>query len=138
MAWLVGQRDEHPVKSVCDGENWTIEQVNAIMQSPSWPSSLILITWDDWGGWYDHVPPPQVDRFGLGFRVPALVISPYAKRGLISHRQTEHSSVPKTIEALFGLPSLTQRDAQANDLLDALDFSQPPRPPLLVKTRTCP
>jgi phospholipase C len=96
------------------------------------------VTWDDWGGWYDHVAPPQVDEFGLGFRVPALVISPYARRGFIGHRQTEHSSVPKTIETLFGLPSLTARDAQANDLLDALDFSQPPRPPQIVQTRTCP
>lgn len=72
------------------------------------------------------------------FRVPALVISPYAKQGFIGHRQTEHSSVPKTIETLFGLPNLTTRDAQANDLLDALDFSQPPRPPQILSTRTCP
>jgi phospholipase C len=138
VVWLVGERDEHPKKSVCDGENWTVDQVNAIMQSQYWSSSLIIVTWDDWGGWYDHVVPPQVDQFGLGFRVPTLVISPYAKRGFIGHRQTEHSSVPKTIETIFGLPSLTTRDAQANDLLDAVDFSQPPRPPQTVPTRTCP
>jgi phospholipase C len=138
VVWLVGQRDEHPTKSVCDGENWTVDQVNAIMQSQYWSSSLIIVTWDDWGGWYDHVAPPQVDQFGLGFRVPTLVISPYAKRGFIGHRQTEHSSVPKTIETIFGLPNLTTRDAQANDLLDALDFSQPPRPPQIAQTRTCP
>ena len=138
VSWLVGLRDEHPVKSVCDGENWTIQQVNAIMQSPYWASTLIIVTWDDWGGWADHVPPPQVDAFGLGFRVPALVISPYAKRGYIGHRPTEHSSVPKTIETLFGLPNLTTRDAQANDLLDALDFSQPPRRPVILSTRACP
>ncbi len=138
VSWLVGQRDEHPVKSVCDGENWTVEQVNAIMNSPYWNSSLIIITWDDYGGFYDHVAPPQVDEFGLGFRVPALVVSPYAKRGFIGHRTTEHSSVPKTIETLFGLPSLTARDANANDLLDALDFTQPPRSPLLLQTRACP
>ncbi len=138
VSWLVGARDEHPIKSVCDGENWTIEQVNAIMNSPYWNSSLIIVTWDDWGGWYDHVAPPQLDQFGLGFRVPALVISPYAKKGYIGHRQTEHSSIPKTIETLFGLPSLTDRDRNANDLLDALDFSQPSRSPLPLKTRPCP
>ena len=138
VAWLVGQRDEHPVKSVCDGENWTVQQVNALMRSPYWSSSLVIITWDDYGGFYDHVAPPQVDEFGLGFRVPALVLSPYARRGYIGHRQTEHASVPKSIETLFGLPALTTRDANANDLLDALDFTQPPRPPLVLSTRACP
>jgi phospholipase C len=117
---------------------WTVEQVNAIMAGPLWRSTLIIITWDDWGGWYDHVPPPQVDRFGLGFRVPALVISAYARRGYISHRLTEHASVAKTVETLFGLPSLTERDAAANDLLDALDLSQPPRPKVFLPRRPCP
>ncbi len=138
VVWLVGKRDEHPPRSVCDGENWTVEQVNAVMASPYWESSLIIITWDDWGGWYDHVPPPQVDPLGLGFRVPTIVISPYAKRGYVSHRLTEHASVPKTIETLFGLPALGPRDRVANDLLDALDFSQRPRPPLVLQPRSCP
>jgi len=138
VSWMYGARDEHPPRSVCDGENWTVEQINAVMKSPSWKSSLIIVTWDDWGGWYDHVPPPQVDQIGMGFRVPALIISPYAKKGYISHQETEHASVPKTIEKLFNLPNLNQRDANANDLLDALDFSQPPRQPLILPTRTCP
>ncbi len=138
IAWLAGDRSEHPTKSVCDGENWTVEQINAVMNSPYWNSSLIILSWDDWGGFYDHVAPPQIDQFGLGFRVPAIIISPYAKTNVIDHRQAEHSSIPKTIETLFGVPSLTSRDAQANDLLDALDFSQPPRAPVLLQTRTCP
>jgi phospholipase C len=138
VTWLISTRDEHPTKSVCDGENWTVDTINAIMRSQYWSSTLIVVTWDDWGGWYDHVPPPQIDRFGLGFRVPTLVISPYTKHGYIGHRLTEHSSILKTIETLFALPSLTQRDAQANDLLDALDFAQPPRSPLILQTRTCP
>ena len=117
---------------------WTVEQVNAIMAGPLWRSTLIIITWDDWGGWYDHVPPPQMDRFGLGFRVPALVISAYARRGYISHRLTEHASAAKPVETLFGLPSLTARDAAANDLLDALDLSQPPRPKFFLPRRLCP
>ncbi len=138
VAWLVGERDEHPPRSICDGENWTVEQVNAVMRSRYWNSSLIIITWDDWGGWYDHVAPPQVDPRGLGFRVPAIVISAYAKQGYVSHRLTEHASVPKTIETLFGLPALGSRDRAANNLLDVLDFTQPPRPPLILEPRSCP
>ncbi len=138
VSWLVGARDEHPPRSVCDGANWTIEQINAVMASPYWKSALIIVTWDDWGGWYDHVPPPQVDSVGLGFRVPAMVISPFAKKGFISHRETEHSSVPKTIEQLFHLRALTGRDEQANDLLDGLDFSQQPRAPVIVQPKSCP
>ncbi len=138
VSWVFGSRDEHPPRSVCDGENWTVEQINAVMASPYWKTSLIIVTWDDWGGWYDHVPPPQVDQFGLGFRVPTLVISPYAKKGYVSSRQVDHASVPKTIERLFNLPHLTERDAKANDLLDALDFSQWPRDPLTLPAQRCP
>ncbi len=138
VSWIAPSRDEHPPKSICDGENATVQLVNAVMGSPYWTSSLIIVTWDDWGGWYDHVPPPQVDPLGLGFRVPTLVISPYAKRGYVSHRQTEHASVVRTIETLFGLRSLTERDRRANDLLDALDATQPPRAPLTLQPRQCP
>ncbi len=138
VSWITGGQDEHPPASVCAGENWTIQQVNAVMNSPYWKSSLIIITWDDWGGWYDHVPPPQVDNMGLGFRVPTLVISPYAKQGFVDHQQTEHSSIAKTIETVFGVASLTNRDAKANDLLSALDFSQAPRSPVMLKPLTCP
>ncbi len=76
---------EHPEYSMCHGENWTTEIVNAVMESPDWDSTAIFITWDDYGGFYDHVPPPQVDDFGFGIRVPLLVISPYAKQGFVSH-----------------------------------------------------
>ncbi len=139
VAWLFADsRDEHPAKSVCDGENWTVDQINALMNSAYWKSSLVILTWDDFGGFYDHVPPPQVDQLGLGFRVPMLLISPYTKRGYVSHVQTEHASIPKTIEKIFGLPNMNDRDAKANDLLDALDFSQPPRAPMVLQTRQCP
>ncbi|HKV46308.1 MAG TPA: alkaline phosphatase family protein [bacterium] len=138
VSWLWGARSEHPPQSVCDGAQWTAAQINAVMTSPYWASSLVIVTWDDWGGWYDHVPPPAVDRFGLGFRVPTLVISPYARKGFVSHRQTEHASVPKTLEVLFHLPNLTDRDRRANDLLDGLDFAQPPRAPVMVRKRSCP
>jgi len=138
VSWVFGFRDEHPPRSVCDGMRWTVDQINAVMAGPDWASSLIVLTWDDWGGWYDHVPPPQVDTFGLGFRVPALVISPYARRGYVSHQLTEHASVPKTVEVLFGLPALTARDARANALLDGVDFTQAPRAPLSLAAHGCP
>jgi phospholipase C len=138
VSFVAGGQSEHAPSSICAGENQTLQQVNAVMNSPYWKSSLIIVTWDDWGGFYDHVAPPQLDAWGLGFRVPAIVISPYAKQGFIDHRQTEHSSIAKTIENLFGLPSLTDRDGKANDLLDSLDLSQSPRAPLVLQTRQCP
>jgi hypothetical protein len=139
VSWLVtGPASEHPPASACVGENWTVQQINAIMSGPDWPSTAIFLTWDDFGGFYDHVPPPTDDMYGLGIRVPFLIISPYAKLGYVSHTQYELSSVLKFIEERFGLPALTARDAAANDLTDAFDFTQQPRNPLILKTRTCP
>ena len=138
VSWLVTGHSEHPPASACDGENWTVQQINAIMSGPDWSSTAIFITWDDFGGFYDHVPPPPSDAYGLGIRVPLLIISPYAKNGFISHTQYELSSVLKFIEERFGLPALTARDAVANDTTDAFDFTQQARSPLILKTRTCP
>ena len=137
VSWVWSSRSEHAPQSVCHGMQRTVEQISTLMKSSYWPSSLIILTWDDWGGWYDHVPPPKVDVYGFGFRVPALIISPYAKKGYVSHRLTEHASVPKTIEVLFNLPSVTRRDKAANDLLDGLDFKQAPRKPVVLPARTC-
>lgn len=140
VSWLVTTdgRSEHPPFSTCIGENWTVQQINAIMQGPDWNSTAIFLTWDDFGGFYDHVMPPDVDQFGLGPRVPLLIISPFAKKGYISHTQYEFSSVLKFIENRFALSSLTARDTQANDTTDSFDFSQSPRAPLILQTRTCP
>jgi len=140
VSWLVaGTSTDHPNRGgLCDGENWSVEQINAIMQSPSWSSTAIFLTWDDYGGFYDHVPPPALDQFGLGPRVPLIIISPYAKAGYISHTQYEFSSVLKFIEELFGLPALTLRDANANDTTDSFDFEQVPNAPLVLQTRNCP
>jgi hypothetical protein len=102
------------------------------MESKFWSSTAIFVTWDDYGGWYDHVPPPQVDAYGFGFRVPCLIISPYAKEGFIDHTQAEFASILKFIETVHGLPALTKRDAMASDLFEAFDFSQPPRAPLIL------
>ncbi len=130
---------EHPEYSFCHGQNWSTKVVNAIMDSPMWKDTAIFITWDDYGGFYDHVPPPQVDRFGFGIRVPLLVISPYAKRGSVDHTLGEFSSVLRFIEDNWGLTQLTHRDRNADNLTPAFDFAQEPRPPDPQPIRTdCP
>jgi len=140
VTWMTPPNDEteHPPKPTCGGENWTVDRINSIMQGPQWNSTAIFLTWDDFGGFYDPVKPPQVDTFGLGPRVPLLIISPYAKAGTVVHTQYEFSSVLKFIEELYGLPSLTERDANANDMMDAFDFTQKPLSPVVLSKRSCP
>ncbi len=140
VSWLVTRAttNEHPPSGSCTGENWTVAQMNALMQGSDWSTSAVFITWDDFGGFYDHVPGPELDKFGLGPRVPLLVISPYAKTGYVSHTQYEFSSVLKFIEERFGLSPMTARDAQANDTSDSFDFTQSARGPLILQPRTCP
>jgi len=140
VSWLVvgSGLSEHPPASVCLGENWTVEQLNAVMSGPNWNSTVVFLTWDDFGGFYDHVAPPVVDNFGFGPRVPLLIISPWAKRGHISHTTLEFSSVLKFIEERFDLDPLTERDQDANDLIDSFDFDHRPGKPLLLQTRPCP
>lgn len=139
VSWLIaGNGSEHPPHSTCIGENWTVQQLNAIMQGPEWNSTAVFLVWDDFGGFYDHYPPPVVDGYGLGPRVPLIVISPYAIPGHVSHTLYEFSSVLKTIEERFHLPFLTDRDERANDMLDSFDFTQSPNPPLILEPRSCP
>ncbi len=139
VSWLVtGPNSEHPPNSTCQGENWTVAQINAIMQGPAWNSTAIFLVWDDFGGFYDQVPPPNVDQYGLGPRVPMIIISPYARSGYISHTQYEFSSVLKFIEDRYNLPSLTERDAAANDTTDSFDFTQQPLAPVILNPQTCP
>jgi hypothetical protein len=136
VSWITPPNgsSDHPPQFIEAGQNFVTTQVNAIMNSPYWANTAIFVTWDDWGGQYDHVPPPQVDGLGLGPRVPLLVISPYAKPGYISHKQGEFASFDKFIEEDYGLPSLNQRDslAQTSDLMDFFDFQSPPQPPLIL------
>src|SRR5882762_3249815 len=139
VSWLVtGETSEHPPFSTCTGENWSVEQLNAVMEGPDWASTAIFITWDDFGGFYDHVSPPPIDKFGLGPRVPLLIISPYVRKGKVSHTQYEFSSFLAFVEKRFYLAPLTERDKKANDMLDSFDFTQTPLPPLVLKTRSCP
>ena len=107
------------------------------MQGPAWPTTAIVLTWDDFGGFYDHVPPPAADQFGYGPRVPLIVISPYAKAGVVSHTVYELASVLQLIEARFNLKPLTTRDMVANSLLDMFNFAQAPAPPLVLPLRSC-
>jgi phospholipase C len=139
VSWLITQPDqmEHPAKSICNGENWTVQQLNAVMQGPDWDSTAVFITWDEFGGQYDHVPPPQLDEYGLGPRVPLLMISPYVISGHISHAQYEFSSFIKLVEERYNLAPLTLRDADANDMLDSFNFTQQPLAPLILQTRQC-
>jgi len=120
---------DHPDSNLCLGESWTTTVIDAIMNSPMWKDTAIFLTWDDWGGFYDHVPPPQIDRFGLGFRVPLITLSPYAKEGYIDHTRSEFSSVLRFIEENWGLQPLTERGARTSNLSQPFNFSQPPCPP---------
>jgi phospholipase C len=124
-AWILS---EHPPASIQKGTTWVKSVVDGIMTSKYWKSTAIIITWDEWGGFYDHVPPPPA----LGIRVPALIISPYAKTGLIDHTQYSFESILKFIESRFNVAALTNRDLQANNLEHALDFNQKPQPPHIV------
>jgi phospholipase C len=153
VSWLVNQDldSEHPnVGSICSGENWTVQKLNKLMASDYWKDTAILFTMDDFGGWYDHVAPPRkygcdpTAPYGLGFRVPLIVISPYAKPAFIFHELSEHASIPHFIEKVFGSTKTLHdldpaaQDAQANDLMNAFDFKQTPLVPLILTKRTCP
>ena len=125
VSWVVPSfnNSDHP-GAPNQGPDWVASIVNAVGASKYWSSTAILIAWDDWGGWYDHVSPPQVDNMGLGFRVPLIVISPYAKKAYISHVQHEQGSILHFIEKDFRLASLGTRDALSDDLSDCFDFTQ--------------
>ena len=101
---------EVPPNNITYGMYWTTDVIDAIMNSSYWNNSVIILTWDDYGGYYDNVPPPNVSKYGLGFRVPAIIISPYAKKGYIDNTTYSFGSLLKFIEWRFNLPSLTSAD----------------------------
>ena len=105
--------------------------VNQVMLSKYWQSTAIVITWDDYGGFYDHVAPPQIDAYGEGFRVPTLVVSPWAKKHFIDRTQYEFGSLLRLAEVNFNLPTLGTRDIRSNDMMNSFDFNQAPLPPLI-------
>jgi phospholipase C len=147
VSWIVGGQVEHAPQSSCLGENQSVGYVNAIMQNPTlWKSTVIFIVWDEWGGFYDHVAPPQVDGLSYGFRTPLIAISPYTLRGTsgdggsISSTFYSNTSILKFIEDNWSLPSLTPADARANDMMDMFDFSSSAtlKQPLVLQPRACP
>jgi phospholipase C len=123
---------EHPPGSIQAGERFVRTLINGLMTSSSWKSSAFMWTYDDWGGWYDHVPPPQVDQYGYGFRSPALLVSPYAKQGHVDSTTLDFTSELKFIENNWGVAPLGARDAAANDITSAFDFTAGPREPVLL------
>lgn len=134
ICWIIPSHEvsEHPTSSVKAGMAYVTGLVNAVMKSPDWKTSAIFIAWDDWGGFYDHVVPPKRDQYGLGIRVPGLVIRPYAKEHYIDHDVHSFESWLKIIEERFGIQPLTQRDTEADDMLNDFDFSLVPRPPVTL------
>jgi phospholipase C len=135
VSWVIPDAldSDHPGNHSDSGPSWVASVVNAVGESSYWPNTVVIVVWDDWGGEYDNVPPPQLDGQGLGFRVPMLLVSAYAKEtsasqlGYVSHTQYEFGSILKLIESNWNLGTLGRTDQRANSLLDCFDFTQPPR-----------
>jgi phospholipase C len=138
---------EHPPALVSAGQTYVTGLINAIMRSPDWSNTAIFLSWDDWGGFYDHVAPPAVDANGFGLRVPGIVISPYARRGVIDHQILSHDAYVKFIEDDFlggarldpatdgrpdPRPDVRENNPLAGNLLSDFNFSQPPGPPVIL------
>jgi phospholipase C len=149
VSWVVppGEVSEHPPAPVSFGQSYVTSLVDAVMQSPDWSSTAIFLSWDDWGGFYDHVAPPSVDQNGYGLRVPGLVISPYARQGYLDHQVLSFDGYDKFIEDDFlnsqridprsdgradPRPDVREDAATLGNLLSDFDFNQAPRPPVLL------
>jgi phospholipase C len=130
VSWVIpdGASSDHASATNGSGPAWVASVVNAIGDSQYWNNTAIFVTWDDWGGWYDHVSPPMYNSYELGFRVPLIVISPYARPGYVSHVQHEFGSILHFTEEAFGLTPLGYTDTRADDLSDCFNFNQPPLP----------
>ena len=131
VTWAVPRYEfsDHPPYSTCYSQAWVTQVINAIMRSPVWDHTAIFLTWDEWGGFYDHVPPPQVDQVGLGLRVPMLVISPYAKKGYVDDVLGEFSSPLRFVADNWGLDYLTDRIRKTHNFEHVFDFQKKPREP---------
>jgi phospholipase C len=155
VSWVVPSNpvSEHPPAKITAGQAYVTSLVNAVMNSPDWNSTAIFVAWDDWGGFYDHVVPPKVDANGYGFRVPGLVISPFAKQGYIDHQTLSFDAYVKFIEDDFlggqrldpandgrpdPRPDVREIASQLGDITQAFDFTQAPRPPEILPVRPPP
>ena len=152
VSWVVPSNavSEHPPGQVSAGQSYVTSLVNAVMSGPDWKSTAIFISWDDWGGFYDHVVPPYVDQNGYGLRVPGLLISPYARRGYIDHQILSFDAYDKFIEDDFlhgrrldpatdgrpdPRPDVRENVSILGNLVREFDFNQEPRPPVLLPVR---
>jgi phospholipase C len=128
VSWVIPTwaESDHPKNNKGLGPAWVASIVNAIGASPYWSSTAIFVTWDDWGGWYDHVAPTIYDSYEYGFRVPLIVVSPYAKTAYVSKVTHDFGSILKFTEKVYGLPSLGYADARADDLFDCFQFQEKP------------
>jgi phospholipase C len=137
VSWVIPDVlwSDHAVTSSNLGPSWVGDVVDAIGKSKYWKTTAIVILWDDWGGWYDNAKPPQLDYVGLAERVPCLIISPYARKGYVSHTQYEFGSILKFIEETFHLASLGTTDVRATSLANSFNFKQAPRPFVPIVTQ---
>ena len=133
VSWVIPDWywSDHTSTGTDYGPSWVSAIVNAIGGGPDWRSTAIVVVWDDWGGWYDNVPPPRLDYRGPGIRVGCLIISPYARPHYVSHTQYEFGSILKFIEQAFNLPPIGKTingytDSRANSIVDSFDFTQSP------------
>jgi phospholipase C len=151
VSWVIpnGIDSEHPDSSVRTGMDYVTRIVNAIMRSRDWSSTAIFLSWDDWGGFYDHVAPPVVDNYGYGFRVPGIVISPYARSHYVDHQRLSFDAFTKFIEDDFlagqrlnpttdgrpdPRPDVRENAPGLGNLIKDFNFKQRPRRPLLLPT----
>jgi phospholipase C len=152
VSWIVpnGRNSEHPPASIANGQAWVTKVIDAAMRSPDWKSTAIFLSWDDWGGFYDHVAPPGPNPQGLGIRVPGLVISPYAQSGMIDHQTLSTDSYLRFIEDDFlggqridpatdgrpdSRPFVAETTPGVGDLLADFNFTQKPLPPMILPPR---
>ena len=149
VSWIIpsDELSEHPTNLVSTGQAYVTTIINAVMQSPFWDTTVIFLTWDDWGGFYDHVPPPSIDQNGYGLRVPGLAISPWVKPGAIDHQVYSHDAYLRFIEDIFlngarlnpatdgrpdNRPTVRETVPELNNLLTEFDFTQTPNPALVL------
>lgn len=140
ITWITPDQvsSDHPPFSICRGQDWTASVINAIMKSKFWRSTAIVVTWDDFGGFYDHVAPPMTSNISLGPRVPTIVISPYARAHYVSHTVYDFASMLKFAEDRFNLGHLNATDRDARSLAGMFNFQQKPLPPTIMRPMQCP
>jgi phospholipase C len=135
VSWVTptSASSDHTGSNKGSGPSWVATVVNAVGESQYWNNTVILVVWDDWGGWFDHVSPPMYNSYELGFRVPLIVISPYAKKGFVSHRVHEFGSILKFVETNFDLGSLGATDERSDNLSEFFNYDQAPRKFVRIK-----